>query len=180
MNMYGRRVITTDATEINSDNVIAELNLAFDTHELNRREIEYLWDYFKGKQEILNRKKEVLDEMMPYFTENFGNASSFHTFGREAKTALDKARGKVANLINAKTTEIYFTAGGTESDNRAIEGVAFAHRSKGNHIITSKIEHHGVLHICEYLEKHHGFEVTYLDVDAEGRVKLDELEKAIK
>lgn len=125
-------------------------------------------------------KKEVLDEMMPYFTENFGNASSFHTFGREAKTALDKARGQVANLINAKPNEIYFTAGGTESDNWAIEGVAFAHRSKGNHIITSKIEHHGVLHICEYLEKHHGFEVTYLDVDAEGRVKLDELEKAIK
>ena len=125
-------------------------------------------------------KKEVLDEMMPYFTENFGNASSFHTFGREAKTALDKARGQVANLINAKPNEIYFTAGGTESDNWAIEGVAFAHRSKGNHIITSKIEHHGILHICEYLEKHHGFEVTYLDVDAEGRVKLDELEKAIK
>ena len=91
-------------------------------------------------------KKEVLDEMMPYFTENFGNASSFHTFGREAKTALDKARGQVANLINAKTNEIYFTAGGTESDNWAIEGVAFAHRNKGNHIITSKIEHHGVLH----------------------------------
>ena len=125
-------------------------------------------------------KKEVLDEMMPYFTENFGNASSFHTFGREAKTALDKARGQVANLINAKPNEIYFTAGGTESDNWAIEGVAFAHRSKGNHIITSKIEHHGILHICEYLEKHHGFEVTYLDVDAEGRVKIDELEKAIK
>ena len=125
-------------------------------------------------------KKEVLDEMMPYFTENFGNASSFHTFGREAKTALDKARGQVANLINAKPNEIYFTAGGTESDNWAIEGIAFAHRSKGNHIITSKIEHHGILHICEYLEKHHGFEVTYLDVDAEGRVKLDELEKAIK
>ena len=74
-------------------------------------------------------KKEVLDEMMPYFTENFGNASSFHTFGREAKTALDKARGQVANLINAKPNEIYFTAGGTESDNWAIEGVAFAHRS---------------------------------------------------
>ena len=84
----------------------------------------------------------------------------FHTFGREAKTALDKARGQVANLINAKPNEIYFTAGGTESDNWAIEGVAFAHRSKGNHIITSKIEHHGILHICEYLEKHHGFEVN--------------------
>ena len=103
-------------------------------------------------------KKEVLDEMMPYFTENFGNASSFHTFGREAKTALDKARGQVANLINAKPNEIYFTAGGTESDNWAIEGVAFANKNKGNHIITSKIEHHGVLHPCEYLEKHHFFD----------------------
>ena len=125
-------------------------------------------------------KQEVVDEMMPYFTQYFGNASSFHAFGREAKTALDKARGEVANLINAKTNEIYFTAGGTESDNWAIEGVAFAHKNKGNHIITSKIEHHGVLHVCEYLEKHHGFEVTYLDVDAEGRVKLEDLEAAIK
>ncbi len=125
-------------------------------------------------------KQEVVDEMMPYFTQYFGNASTFHAFGREAKTALDKARGQVANLINAKTNEIYFTAGGTESDNWAIEGVAFAHKNKGNHIITSKIEHHGVLHVCEYLEKHHGFEVTYLDVDAEGRVKLEDLESAIK
>ena len=125
-------------------------------------------------------KQEVVDEMMPYFTQYFGNASSFHAFGREAKTALDKARGEVANLINAKTNEIYFTAGGTESDNWAIEGVAFAHKNKGNHIITSKIDHHGVLHVCEYLEKHHGFEVTYLDVDAEGKVKLEDLEAAIK
>ncbi len=125
-------------------------------------------------------KKEVLDEMMPYFTQQFGNASSFHTFGREAKTALDKARGQVASLINSKANEIYFTAGGTESDNWAIQGAAFANKNKGNHIITSKIEHHGVLHICEYLQKHHGFEVTYLDVDSEGKINLDELESAIK
>ena len=124
-------------------------------------------------------KKEVLDEMMPYLTDYFGNASSFHTFGREAKKALDKAREQVASLINAKPSEIYFTAGGTESDNWALEGVAYAHREKGNHIITSKIEHHGILHTCEYLEKHHGFEVTYLDVDSDGKVKLDELEAAI-
>ncbi|MEG1870710.1 MAG: aminotransferase class V-fold PLP-dependent enzyme, partial [Peptostreptococcaceae bacterium] len=96
------------------------------------------------------------------------------------KCALDKARTQVANLIGAKPNEIYFTAGGTESDNWALEGVAFANKAKGNHIITSKIEHHGILHTCEYLEKHHGFEVTYLDVDAQGRVKLDELEAAIK
>ena len=124
-------------------------------------------------------KKEVLDAMMPYFTETFGNASSFHSFGRDAKNVLDKSRQTVANLINAKPNEIYFTAGGTESDNWAIEGVAFANKAKGNHIITSKIEHHGVLHVCEYLQKHHGFEVTYLDVDADGRVNAEDVEKAI-
>jgi len=125
-------------------------------------------------------KKEVLDEMMPYLTDYFGNASSFHTFGREAKKALDKAREQVASLINAKPSEIYFTAGGTESDNWALQGVAFTHKDKGNHIITSKIEHHGILHTCEYLEKHHGFEITYLDVDSEGKVRIEELEAAIK
>ena len=125
-------------------------------------------------------KKEVLDEMMPYLTDYFGNASSFHSFGREAKKALDKAREQVASLINAKPSEIYFTAGGTESDNWALQGVAFTHKDKGNHIITSKIEHHGILHTCEYLEKNHGFEITYLDVDSEGKVRLDELEAAIK
>jgi cysteine desulfurase len=125
-------------------------------------------------------KKEVVDEMMPYLTEYFGNASSFHSFGRDAKNALDKARGQVADLINAKPNEIFFTAGGTESDNWAIEGVAFAHKNKGNHIITSKIEHHGVLHVCEYLQKHHGFEVTYLDVDKDGLINLDDLKNAIK
>lgn len=125
-------------------------------------------------------KKEVVDTMMPYLTDYFGNASSFHSFGRDAKEALDKARNQVASLINANPNEIYFTAGGTESDNWAIEGVAFANRNKGNHIITSKIEHHGVLHPCEYLEKHHGFEVTYLDVDSEGRVDLEQLKSSIK
>ena len=125
-------------------------------------------------------KKEVVETMMPYLTDYFGNASSFHSFGREAKESLDKARSQVASLINANPNEIYFTAGGTESDNWAIEGVAFAHRNKGNHIITSKIEHHGVLHPCEYLEKHHGFEVTYLDVDSEGRVDLEQLKNSIK
>ena len=125
-------------------------------------------------------KKEVVEEMMPYLTDYFGNASSFHSFGREAKEALDKARSQVASLINANPNEIYFTAGGTESDNWAIEGVAFAHKNKGNHIITSKIEHHGVLHPCEYLEKHHGFEVTYLDVDSEGRIDLEQLKNSIK
>lgn len=125
-------------------------------------------------------KKEVVDEMLPYLTNYFGNASSFHSFGREAKNALDKARTQVANLIGAKPNEIYFTSGGTESDNWAIKGVAFANKAKGNHIITSKIEHHAVLHVCEYLEKFHGFEVTYLDVDSEGKVDLKQLEESIK
>ncbi|WP_315165742.1 cysteine desulfurase NifS [Metaclostridioides mangenotii] len=125
-------------------------------------------------------KQEVVDAMLPYFTEYFGNASSFHTFGREAKEALDKAREQVADLINAKPGEVYFTAGGSESDNWALEGVAFANREKGNHIITTKIEHHAILHTCEYLAKHHGFEITYLDVDSEGKIDLKELEDAIR
>jgi cysteine desulfurase len=125
-------------------------------------------------------KQEVVDAMLPYFTEYFGNASSFHTFGREAKEALDKAREQVADLINAKPGEVFFTAGGSESDNWAIEGVAYANREKGNHIITTKIEHHAILHTCEYLAKHHGFEITYLDVDSEGKIDLKELEDAIR
>lgn len=125
-------------------------------------------------------KKEVLDEMLPYFTEHFGNASSHYSFGEEAKAGLEKAREQVASLINAEASEIYFTAGGSESDNWAIEGAALKLKKKGNHIITSKIEHHAVLHTCEYLEKRHGFEVTYLDVDEDGKISLDELEKAIK
>ncbi|MDR0879827.1 MAG: cysteine desulfurase NifS [Clostridioides sp.] len=127
-------------------------------------------------------KQEVVDIMQPYFTEYFGNASSFHGFGRDAKEALDESREKVAALINAQPSEIYFTGGGSESDNWAIEGAAFAARMKDptkNHIITSKIEHHAVLHTCEYLEKVHGFEVTYLEVDSKGRIDLQQLEEAI-
>ena len=125
-------------------------------------------------------KKEVLDEMMPYLTDYFGNASSFHLFGRETKTALDKARKQIASLVNADPNEIFFTNGGTESDNWALQGAAFARKNKGNHIITSKIEHHAILHTCEYLEKVHGFEVTYLDVDADGIVDLEQLKREIK
>lgn len=124
-------------------------------------------------------KKEVLEAMMPYYTTYFGNASSFHQFGREAKEGLDKAREQVAALINAQPREIFFTNGGTESDNWALEGTAFSRRDKGNHIITSKIEHHAILHTCEYLQKVHGFEVTYLDVDEYGKVDLDQLKSVI-
>ncbi|AOT72852.1 cysteine desulfurase NifS [Geosporobacter ferrireducens] len=123
-------------------------------------------------------KQEVLDEMMPYFTEKFGNPSSIHSFGREAKQAIDLSRERLAKAIGAKAEEIFFTGGGSEADNWAIKGIAYANRDKGNHIITTKIEHHAVLHTCEYLEKN-GFEVTYLDVDAFGHIKIDDLKNAI-
>ncbi|WP_066873105.1 cysteine desulfurase NifS [Clostridium mediterraneense] len=124
-------------------------------------------------------KPEVLEEMIPYFTEKFGNPSSFYGISRDTQKAIDEARGKVAKGINAERSEIYFTNGGSESDNWAIKGVAMANKKKGNHIITTKIEHHAILNTCEYLEKN-GFEVTYLDVDKEGFVNIDELKDAIK
>lgn len=123
-------------------------------------------------------KPEVLEEMLPFFTNKFGNPSSFYGISRETRMDVDKARARVAKALNCDLNEVYFTAGGTEADNWAVKGIAFAHKNKGNHIITSKIEHHAVLHACEYLEKH-GFEVTYLDVDAQGRVRIEDLENAI-
>lgn len=124
-------------------------------------------------------KKEVLEELLPYMSEYFGNPSSVYKVAREAKKAVDKARKQVADAIGATDREIYFTAGGSESDNWAIKGAAYANRKKGNHIITSKIEHHAVLHTCQYLEKQ-GFEVTYLDVDKDGFIDLKQLEESIK
>lgn len=122
---------------------------------------------------------EVLEAMLPYFKERFGNASSIHGFGREAKVALEESREKVAKLINASPQEIYFTSGGTEADNLAVKGTAFANRNKGKHIITSKIEHHAILESCKFLEKE-GFEVTYLPVDKYGFVDPDDLKKAFR
>ncbi len=124
-------------------------------------------------------KKEVLDAMMPYFSETYGNPSSVHSFGREAKNAINNSRETVAKALGAKREEIYFTAGGTESDNWAIKGIAKSMKHKGNHIITTKIEHHAVLHTCETLAKE-GYEITYLDVDADGLISLDDLKSAIK
>lgn len=121
---------------------------------------------------------EVLKTMLPYFTEIYGNPSSIHSTGRDARRAVDAARKQVAAAIGAQPQEIYFTAGGSESDNWAIKGTAFANQKKGNHIITSAIEHHAVLHTCAWLEKH-GFEVTYLPVDSVGRVSVDDVRKAI-
>lgn len=123
-------------------------------------------------------KPEVLEEMMPFFTKKYGNPSSFYGISRETKMAIDKARSRVSKALNCDSNEIYFTGGGSEADNWAIKGIASAHRKKGNHIITTKIEHHAVLHTCEYLEKN-GFEVTYLNVDKEGFIDLEELKNSI-
>lgn len=124
-------------------------------------------------------KEEVVKEMLPYYTEVYGNPSSIYSVGLEAKESLETARKRVAALIGAQPAEVRFTSCGTEADNWVLEGVADALKNKGNHIITSKIEHHAILHTCEYLEKH-GFEVTYLDVDSEGFVRPEVLEAAIK
>lgn len=124
-------------------------------------------------------RPEVVEAMLPYFTEYYGNPSSVYEFATPSKKAIAEARETIAKSLGAKTNEIYFTAGGSESDNWAIKATAEAYESKGKHIITSKIEHHAVLHTCEYLEKR-GFEITYLDVDENGTVKLDELKKAIR
>lgn len=122
---------------------------------------------------------EVLKEMLPYFCERYGNASSVYGLGQESKQAVSKARKQIADALNADEGEIYFTAGGSESDNWAIKAAAEALQSKGKHIITSSIEHHAVLNTCEYLEKR-GFEVTYLKVDSDGLIDIGELEAAIR
>lgn len=122
---------------------------------------------------------EVLEAMLPYFTEYYGNPSAIYTFAEEGKRAVDKARSTIAEFIHAKPEEIYFTGGGSESDNWALKATAEAYASKGKHIITSTIEHHAVLHTCAYLEKQ-GYEVTYVNVDENGKIKLDELEAAIR
>ena len=124
-------------------------------------------------------RKEVVEEMIPYLTENFGNPSSIYDLGKTSKHAVEKARKRVAYAIGAEENEIYFTSGGTESDNWAIKGIAFANRNKGKHIITSSIEHHAVLHACKWLEGQ-GFEVTYLPVDKYGMVSPEDLKNAIR
>lgn len=122
---------------------------------------------------------EVYEVMQPYFQELYGNPSSIYTFAGKAKKEIEDARRTVADFIGAKPKEIYFTSGGSESDNWAIKSTALARQNKGKHIITSKIEHHAILHTCEFLEKQ-GFEVSYIDVDENGVIKLEELKKAIR
>lgn len=122
---------------------------------------------------------EVFEEMKPYFLEQYGNPSSVYSFVNDAKKVVDQARVTISDFINAKPQEIYFTAGGSESDNWALKATAEAYANKGKHIITSKIEHHAILHTCEYLERR-GFEVTYLDVDENGIVDLEQLKASIR
>lgn len=124
-------------------------------------------------------RKEVLEEMLPYFSSNFGNASSIYSIGRRSRKAIETARLKTSKAIGCSENEVYFTSCGSESDNLAIKGVAFANKHRGNHIITSKIEHPAVLNTCKNLERN-GFEVSYLDVDENGFINLDELKNEIK
>ena len=121
----------------------------------------------------------VLEKMLPYFSEYYGNASSIYSIGAKSKEAITASREIIANTLGALPEEIYFTAGGSESDNWALKATAEAYGSKGKHIITSKIEHHAILHTCEYLEKR-GYDISYIDVDENGVIKLDQLEKAIR
>ena len=123
-------------------------------------------------------RPEVMKAMLPYFTDAFGNPSSIHSLGQEAKGAVEEARTKVAELIGARSEEIVFTSGGTEADNYALKGVAYANEDKGNHIITTSIEHHAVLEVCKFLGRR-GFRITYLPVDKYGLVNLDDVRKAI-
>ena len=122
---------------------------------------------------------EVVEAMLPYFTENFGNPSSVYSFASKNKEAITKQREIIADALGCNTNDVYFTAGGSESDNWALKATAEAYKAKGNHIITTKIEHHAILHTAEYLEKQ-GFEITYLDVDEDGMVRIEELKAAIR
>lgn len=125
-------------------------------------------------------RPEVVEAMLPYFTENYGNPSTVYDLGAKNKSVVTASREIIGKALGTDAQNIYFTAGGSESDNWALVATAEAYKNKGNHIITSKIEHHAILHTCEYLEKERGYEVTYIDVDENGKVKLDELKKAIR
>ncbi len=135
--------------------------------------------YYFDNSATTKVKKEVIDEMIPYFSEEYGNPSSIYSLGRNSKKAIEKARKQLADLIGCKKNEIYFVGSGTEADNMAIKGIAYKNQYKGKHIITSKIEHLAVLESCKFLEKQ-GFEITYLNVDKNGFIDLNELRNSIR
>jgi cysteine desulfurase len=159
--------------------IIENVDEAFNFRTTERRMNDMKQTIYLDNAATTKTNPEVVQTMLPYFTEFYGNPSSVYEFSNESKKAITSARETIANAIGAKTNEIYFTAGGSESDNWALIATAEAYATKGKHIITSKIEHHAVLHTCEYLEKK-GFEVTYLNVDENGVIKLEELKKAIR
>lgn len=151
-----------------------EYNIKKDERKDNYMEIKYFDNAATTKV-----KKEVLEEMIPYFNEKYGNPSSLYSIGRVSKKAIEEARKKVASLINCSPNEIYFTGCGSESDNTIIKGIAYANQKRGRHIITSQIEHPAILHTCQMLEKR-GFDVTYLKVNKEGFIKIEELRNSIR
>ncbi len=134
--------------------------------------------YYFDNGATTKTKSEVVRAMMPYFSEEYGNPSSVYGLARDAKKAVQDAREKVAKLIGANRDEIYFVGCGSEADNTALKGIAYANRKRGNHIITTKIEHHAILESCKFLESQ-GFEITYLNVDNQGFVDLNELRRSI-
>ncbi len=159
--------------------IIEDVDEAFNFNTTERRISHMNQVIYLDNAATTRTRPEVVEAMVPYFSEHYGNPSSVYEFSSPCKEAIDHAREAIAESLGAKKNEIYFTAGGTESDNWAIKATAEAYASKGKHIITSKIEHHAVLHTCEYLEKR-GFEVTYLNVDENGIIKLEELKRAIR
>lgn len=146
---------------------------------LQRKEVNMEKIIYLDNAATTKTAPEVVEAMLPFFTENYGNPSSIYSLGSESRKAIMDVRETIAKALGAASNEIYFTAGGSESDNWALKAAADANESKGKHIITSKIEHHAILHTCQYLEKK-GYEITYVDVDENGIIKLDELEKAIR
>jgi len=153
--------------------------LIYDSYNIKRELGDNMKEIYFDNSATTPIKTEVLNEMMPFLTQGYGNASSLYSIGRKSKREIENARKRIAELINCDSKELYFTSGGTESDNIALKGFAYANKEKGNHIITSKIEHPAILETCRYLQTQ-GFEVSYINVNEDGIIKLEELKEAIR